>query len=267
MKMIQWFTSVLLWPVLRIGGGGGGAPADTETPRRRAAIERINTLFGIGDPNIDRSQFESVSETGGIDTPVFSSTSFDEAGYRKALEQAASERSDRAAARELGYTEHAGNVENLQRSQVDKDYEEAARQLKMALARRGLTGSSVQSDQGGLLGRRRQEGYLSAGQAGERAAEGLRAADERSRLSLIDQINAGLDTDAASTSLLSNIDANRRAAGATDLASRINNFFQGIGAIYENQALPGAIESERRRRQPQTDLASYLDPTRSYAGS
>lgn len=274
MKLVQWFISVLAWPILYLGGGGGGVPPDTETPRRRAAIETVNRLFGIGSPDIDKNAYyreepdpNAVPYTGEGFQDSGMRRVFDESGYMSELEKAALERKDRAAARELGYTEHAGNVEALQRSQVDEDYNDAARQLKFALARRGLTGSSVQSDQGSLLSRKRQEGYLSAGQAGERAAEGLRSADERSRLSLIDQINSGLDADAASQSLLSNIDSNRRAAGANDLASRINNFFQGIGGIYEQQALPGAVASERSRRAQQTQLSTYLDPTRSYAGS
>ena len=274
MKMIQWFISVLAWPILYMGGGGGGGAApDTETPRRRQAIETVNRLFGIGSPDIAKDAYytettvpdsnpEAEGFHGGTTQRVFN-----EAAYNDEIRKAALERGDRAAARELGYTEHAGNVEALQRTQVDEDYTDAERALKMALARRGLSGSSVQSDQGSLLDRKKQEAYVSAGQAGQRAAEGLRAGDERSRLSLIDQINAGLDADSASQSLLSNLDANRRSAASTDLAGRINNFFQGIGAIYENQALPGAIASERAKRQQGTNLASYLDPTRGYQGS
>lgn len=115
--------------------------------------------------------------------------------------------------------------------QLNKQHDTAARNLKFALARSGLTGGSTQVDQNTLLGQDYQQGLLKAEQAAQGAGASLKSSDEDARQKLLTLATSGLGlTDAASQasqSLANDLDANR----ATATADNLGDMFADVNAF------------------------------------
>lgn len=166
--------------------------------------------------------------------------------------------------RRPAYESHAGNVRAFNQNAIDEDYTTARRDLVDALARQGLTAGSADVDQSGLLTRKKGEAYVEAGRKADTAAADLEAADESTKQSVINQINACMDAQSAGNTLYSGLQAARERAASADLTNRINNFFRNIGAIYETQQIPGIVSAGRSAQHAQ--LSQFLNPTGSYTG-
>jgi hypothetical protein len=168
--------------------------------------------------------------------------------------------------RRPAYETHAGNVRQFHQTNINEDFTTAEREMRDALARQSLTGGSADIDQNALLERKKQEGFIEVGRRADAAASDLEMADEQTKQGLINQINSGLDAGSAGNSLYAGMTAARERASANDVSTRLNNFFRNIGAIYENQQLPGVIASGGVGRT-QTNLADYTNQNAPYTGT
>jgi len=130
------------------------------------------------------------------------------------------------------------DVYGLNKTKLDEEQENRARDRKFALARRGLTGGSQDAFTAGEM----SEDYLEALTGIQRHAEGreqdLRSADERARSNLVSQANAGLDPTSAAQLALN--------AVATNLGTAKNeNLYADLGQFMTSLSLGSEAEQKR----------------------
>jgi len=104
------------------------------------------------------------------------------------------------AAREKLYADTRGASYDFNKSKLDLDRDTSERNLRFALARSGMFGSSVDVDQHALQQRAYDTGFLDIGNNADAGVADLRSSDENARLGLISQINAGVDAGSALSS-------------------------------------------------------------------
>lgn len=236
------------------GGGDGGAAErkSSEDQRQKEAIAKLNASFGYGTKKAapSRSDFMSSQEVGGgwvgggdraeapaqFQPPSFSNV-FDQAGYDAAAAEAAASGADLSglAERKALYGRIANDSKQLQLSDLTKQKDVASRETEFDLARRGLTGGSRQIDASRDIGDQFNKGVLQAETQAQGVANTAEAADEKTRISLINGIRGGMDqADAVSGAL--NAMSNSAAAAQNDAKNQnVSGFFDEIRAQAQRQ--------------------------------
>jgi hypothetical protein len=136
------------------------------------------------------------------------------------------------APRQKLYDEQKQAVFDINKRDIDHQYQEAERSNRFGLARAGLMGGSADVDSNALLQRKTNEGLLKAGGLGDAAAADLKLSDERSRQGLIGMAQSGIDTGTAQTMALRNMDATQQQAMGARTGATIGGLFDGLGQAY-----------------------------------
>lgn len=132
----------------------------------------------------------------------------------------------------------AYNMDDLNRQKSDAD-----RNLKFAMARSGLTGGSTAIDNARRLGEDYTRGVIEADRRAQSALADLNAADEGSRLQLIQMAQSGLDATTGSARAFESLRNNLQANRATATAQGVGDVFSRFADIYRQSQ----TEAERRR--------------------
>lgn len=269
--------------------GGAGAREAANEARKAAAMKQISEIFGESSPTanvIDKNKYYKSSPTASANNPLvpgINSTGvtgipgvtgmsgingitnqvqpatrrvFDQAGYDSAV-KAESDRvaalGDRAAVRDKSYQDIADNVFSFQKDNVDRQHADEARNLKFELARRGQLGGSNDIDQNKLLGTLYDRTLLNAKNEADSSATSARTADQSTKLSLINSINAGMDGASAVSSANASLANNLNDAKQSGLGQTVSNLMDDANLISHSSGITTLSPTG----------ASYIPNTRS----
>lgn len=233
------------------GGGGDGGAAQRkqqEDARVAEAIARINNVFGIPD---DRSTpgMGYGAMSGGISRvtkgvmPLFASLTQQFEDSRAANNSAATSRMNE---RENLYSTIAKDATDNALFSLNKDKDVTERDARFSLAQSGLAGGSRDIDLNKDILDTYQQGVLRAGEIGSSAGNNARTADDRTRVSLINNIRAGLDEGSATQQAYEAMRNNARTAQEVAQAANLTGFFDRLNDMrkqYEyNQGVQEAVK-------------------------
>lgn len=183
----------------------------------------------------------------------------------RAAEQAERERQARVSAnvesinrafagREGQYADFLDALRSYYTSDLNRQQQDASRQLKFALARSGLTGGSQAAYAGKELAREANRGAITAEQRAQNALASLRAQDEQSRLAMISLAQSGQNIGDAATQTANALRANINAAQSEGLASGLGDVFGNTAATYK------AMKEAAALRRGLKDSEIYASP-------
>jgi len=146
--------------------------------------------------------------------------------------------------REQQYGEHRQDVYDLNLTELDRQGNDAKRQLGFALARAGLSGGSGDVYSHERLQNRYNEGLMRVGDTANSASAKLRDADERTKLNLISQAQAGMDATTASQSALDAMRTNADIASSQNKQATLGDLFAGIAQFYYAGQQPTTAQNQ-----------------------
>lgn len=138
------------------------------------------------------------------------------------------------ANRQPQYQQYLDATRNLYSTELGRQQGVASRGLKFALARNGLTGSSVAADQGTELGREMAQGTINAEQKAQGKVSDLMNQDNAERLQLISLAQSGSDIGNANQQATDALRANLGSAMSSNVASGLGDIFGGLSDSYKN---------------------------------
>lgn len=138
------------------------------------------------------------------------------------------------AGRQGQYQQYLNAAQNTYQTELNRQQATAGRNLKFALARGGLSGSSVAADQGAELGREQAQGTITAEQKAQGALTNLQAQDQSERLQLINEAQSGTDIGDAAQQTAQALSANLNAAQSNVNAAGLGDVFGGLATTYNN---------------------------------
>ena len=226
------------------GGGGDGGAAAREAARQgrvNSSIRAINELF-FGKKNAPQAVpagigFKPVRTApgGGLGgnvldiKPGFSN----QAEIDRIISSNMELGTNLTPAREAALDNVQSTIENKFLPELEEDTSDAKRELKFALARRGLLGGSAQSDASGRLRERVSDTERDIGQ---RALVARNSAQE-SQQRLLDNLTAQAQADTDQNILLNQATSGQNAAinSAVDTANaqQLPNVFQDVGSLFK----------------------------------
>lgn len=254
------------------GGDNGEHQAKVEQARRSDAIDKINSYFGVGpaqatlkkyadgtfvDPTapvktqwqanplptfggLDRGLSEHA--TGGNLTPapqrgehgetIGGSGSYVPMATSDVANPLATTARANATSRQALYDKTRQDVLDYDLTDLGRQATVAKRSLGFDLARQGLDRSSVENDKNTLFQQNYDTGATNAAQEADQAAMGFKSSDEKSRLDLINQINAGADANTAATNAGRALDLNTTASSNQAKGAAVGNAFAGLAQDY-----------------------------------
>ncbi len=122
----------------------------------------------------------------------------------------------------------------LQSSRLDENRQDTLRKLRFGLARGGLTGGSADVNAHGLEQREFGRALSDASTAAQGQADQVRANDEKTRLNLIAQMRAGLDSADATQSALTQMADNANAARAQTRYDALDSYMGAVAPTINN---------------------------------
>lgn len=122
----------------------------------------------------------------------------------------------------------------LQSSRLDENRQDTLRKLRFGLARGGLTGGSADVSAHGLEQREFGRALSDASTAAQGQADQVRANDEKTRLNLIAQMRAGLDSADATQSALTQMADNANAARAQTRYDALDSYMGAVAPTIQN---------------------------------
>lgn len=131
------------------------------------------------------------------------------------------------------------------RTDADRQQQDAARNLRFAVARSGQTGGQFDADTNSRLAETYQRGLLEADRRAQAAAANLRASDQQSKLNLFAQAQAGLDATTAAQNASQALRQNLEMGNATAREQALGDLFSSFGDVYKNSV----AQDESRRAQ------------------
>lgn len=137
--------------------------------------------------------------------------------------------------RQQQYADYLANLRGLYTGQVNDQHDVAARQLKFADARAGLTGGSASADAGGMLRKDYEGGLLSADSAAISGVDSLRAADQASKANLISLNDSAASTGQSASNTLRSADQSLTANLNAATPQTLGNFFGDVGGVYQQR--------------------------------
>ncbi len=161
----------------------------------------------------------------------------------------------RNAVREPVYGQVRDDIYGLQSNRLNENREDTLRKLRFGLARTGLTGGSADVSAQGMEQRQFGRALMDASQSAQAAADEVRANDERTRLNLISQMRAGLDSGNATQNALAQMSSNvNEARGRTNYAA-VDNYAQAMQPALARYQILSGQEQARRNYQPLYPMA------------
>jgi hypothetical protein len=252
------------------GGGGDGGAAERkaeEDARIAAAIQRLNETFGVVNaaPEIvDRNAFNKkvaiqantnggymspngwVSYTTPYATAPQYKTEFDQSGYDSAVKaslEKAGALNDKALARQQLYSKIGSDATNVAKTDIDKERMLTERELKFQLARNGLSGGSRDIDANRDVLDTYQQGILKASNIGTQTANEARSSDEKTRVNLINSIQAGLTSGDAVQQAYAGMANNATAAQDAANNASLAGFFDVLRNQQDRNQYRAGVES------------------------
>ena len=243
-----------------MGGGGGGGGGDggleymqakdaEEKARKKAAISKINRIFGLPGDKGPAPQKGSFYFPGGFDLsaqPTFIDVNsgiveypqlpglMDDKGYEEAMAKYNAIDEDtlkNKAAREADYARVGADVSAFHKDRLSKDLEKVVRQMKFHLLGSGNWGGSGELDERANLDETRNRGIMDIQNLADNTSDSVRAADTDKMTSLIAAINAGMEeSDAANAAAAHTSTAAQRAIQGAKGASFANLFDDLMGS-------------------------------------
>jgi hypothetical protein len=182
----------------------------------------LQTLFGRSKASKGASQAKGPYDAlyAGLDADLIEQVKALEAKYKK------------PNGREAMYADRENAVRQVNTTELNRQSDEAKRNLKFNLARAGLGGGSVDVDSQTELARRYNQGTLKIEEMADQAGADLRMADERTRMSLVGQAQAGLDATQATQLALKNLEANATAANAVGQYQSLGDLMSDLADYY-----------------------------------
>ena len=211
------------------------------------------TPAGTSNPGVSNAPpvntFNPETGTWGMESapaPVATPTMYDKGAINKALGGGLFESMETVesplANRQQLYDQQKSAVFDINKRDVDRQFQETERATRFGLARNGLMGGSEDVDSRARLQDINNQGLIKASGLGDAAAADLRTADERSRQSLISMAQSGVDTGTMQGMALRNLDATAQDAAGTRSGATIGNLFSDLGKSYlTNQRRAGQI--------------------------
>jgi hypothetical protein len=119
-------------------------------------------------------------------------------------------------------------------SDLDRERDRNARELKFALARSGLSRGSTDIDQNRLLSETYLRGIAEAERRTQQAGANLESADQQAKQQLFSQILAGADATTASQNAAQMMRTNAALAQQDSIVNAFDSLFGDFGDIYKN---------------------------------
>lgn len=251
------------------GGGGDGGAADrkaAEDNRVNAAIQQINSIFGKSEAAKPLS-FNGLDMAGAL----FSGPT----GLQKYVESLSSEQTAAAAspsaaqARENLYSKIGTDSTNAALVDLNKERGIAERDLNFSLARAGLSGGSREVDASKDILDVSNQGVLKASNMGLATANDARAADDRTRVNLINSVRSGLDQGSALQQSYEGMANNARTAQDNANNSNLAGFFDVIKQQQQQAAFTNGMNNVMgvNATNSKTNNPYSSSITQSYQGS
>lgn len=136
--------------------------------------------------------------------------------------------------RQQQYTNYLNALNTSYQQQLGVQQASAGRGLKFALARGGMTGSSVAADQGGLLQQEMGQGTITAAQQAQAKLAGLQSSDQAAKNQMISLAQAGNMTGAPAQQSATALNANLNNAQANLGPDTLGNVFGGTTNSVQN---------------------------------
>lgn len=136
--------------------------------------------------------------------------------------------------RQQQYTNYLNALNTSYQQQLGVQQASAGRGLKFALARGGMTGSSVAADQGGLLQQEMGQGTITAAQQAQAKLAGLQSSDQAAKNQMISLAQAGNMTGAPAQQSATALNANLNNAQANLGPDTLGNVFGGVTNSVQN---------------------------------
>lgn len=162
------------------------------------------------------------------------------------------------------YNEQKQAVYDINKRDVERQYQEAERATRFGLARSGLLGGSEDVDANARLQEINNEGLMKATGIADQAAADLKTADERARQSLISMAQSGIDTGTAQTMALRNLDATAQSAAGARQGASIGNLFGDLSQAYLLRQQRAGMQAGAGNGYQQHSVSS---PQQTYSGS
>jgi hypothetical protein len=272
--MVDYFT---FYGSKKSGGDGGAAARQAAEDARVAdAIRKVNEVFGLSDPTpepVDMNAFMRQYTVQGSGFPQASETTgalpnrivngqfqaggflpggninalrsfFDGSAYQSAVEASkAKAESLKGAAqkRETLYGKIAEDAKGTALLDLSKDRKDTERELGFMLARQGLTGGSRDIDVNREILDTNQQGILKASNLGLSIANDARSSDDKTRVSLINSIRAGLDQGSAQQQAYEGMRNNANAASDAAKGASLAGFFDTLRQRQQQAAYQGGF--------------------------
>jgi hypothetical protein len=261
------------------GGGDGGAAARkaAEDKRIAAAIKQLNQVFGVANAtpdSVDKNSFytnapvENSSTNnwmGNINgTPSYTRV-FDKAGYDAAVAAARAKADDlnaKSGQRQNLYSKIGQDATNVAMTDLNKERDITERELKFQLARNGLSGGSRDIDANRDILDNYQQGVLKASNLGTQTANDARSSDEKTRVNLINSIQAGLTAGDAVQQAYAGMSNNAASAQDAANATSLAGFFDVLRSQQEKSQYQAGVNST----QQQTFTSPYSKTSKSSYG-
>lgn len=224
--------------------GGGGDDGYAEEQRRReeererqmkAATDKINELFGVTD------------------------------GYQYGDPRLRQVAGQNALERKQLYNQTREDILNYFRNELDRQRQLAMDDLAVSLARRGVSGGSADLAGNAKLSEFYNKNLTDLTNRADLSVADLRAADEKARLNLINNIRSGMDQESAvagaTEALKTNIDRARESA----LSQQLGNMFDEFRKLYAADQYVTGVNQGKTAAKQRTPF--YLKEPGSYAGN
>lgn len=142
------------------------------------------------------------------------------------------------------------------RADADKQQGDAAKQLRFALARSGVSGGSYDADTNARLAETYQRGLLEADRRAQSQAQSLRAADQEAKQRLFALAQSGLDATTATQQASQALRQNLATSAVDAREGTLGNLFSSFGDIYAN-----SIKRDEERKAQLHQYNTLYQPT------
>ena len=150
------------------------------------------------------------------------------------------------------YASHRQNVYDLNKTSLDKSYEDAQRNLTFALARNSLGGSSISADKKSDLLTGYNDNIQKVNDMSDSASNSLKRNDELTRQNLVNSVQTGLDQTGAVNQALSNMKINYDQAGERNVANNWDGMFDQWKGYKRGQQYNNTMTEDEDDRYGQT---------------
>lgn len=136
------------------------------------------------------------------------------------------------ANRQPQYAQYLNAARGVYQTELGRQQQIAGRNMNFALARNGMTGSSVAADQGNELGREMAQGSIMAEQKAQSGLSQLESQDQAEKQQLISLAQSGADIGSGATMAADQARANLGAAMSGATANGLGDMFGGVTGDY-----------------------------------